>query len=444
MAQDANPVPPPKPAKKPGSPPASPPAQASSTVWIEAAFQYAEAAKQAGVPLGVTALQQPLYASIPSGYPYTKGGFDDGSATGYVSLVESIVTFAASNAKQTYTPMYTSWPTNAPPVALNSTQAWLPGPVTTNCVIGFGYDWRQDNLATTGKMLQNFLYNLTTAAGNTVDKITLIGHSMGGLVSRSYLESVALSSSTKSPQDATILGMIDQLITLGTPHLGAPMALAPISKTLSLGKGLEGEVLALFLSEILTGTPETFANLFAIIDGVVNSSGGAVQPGAGVSTYQLLPNGSFIDASGKEYPIYPYANLPAGLQALLNSAGLQQPSLNAAAAMFNALSYAKNPTSSITYQCIYGVVDLLHRSPSLKLKLLDRTTTGYTYDGSKLSAVRPVGGGDLVVPKESAMFVGNSSVTAAQQHEVLGADHMTMPANINIQNVVNGLLKFAS
>jgi pimeloyl-ACP methyl ester carboxylesterase len=283
-------------------------------------------------------------------------------------------------------------------------------------------------------MLQNFLYNLTTTPGNTVSQITLIGHSMGGLVSRAYLESIALSSSTKSAQDATILGMIDQLITLGTPHLGAPMALGPISRTLELVSGMDDVFLA-FLSVIWPSlSPAGIKNLTDIIDNVVNSNPW------GVSTYELLPNYAFIDAGGN-LPIYPYNNLPPDLIDLLNKAGLVQANLNTAIAFFNALSYGTNPNPKILYQCIYGVVDLLHRSPELKLALLDKTTTGYTFTApSTLTAVRTVGGGDLVVPATSAMFTGNKSVPAAQQHKVLGADHLTMPSNPNIWSVVNGLL----
>jgi pimeloyl-ACP methyl ester carboxylesterase len=397
------------------------------------------------VPLGIAALQTPLFASIPAGMSYSPTGYDKGAATGYVSLIQSIVD-AASTQGQTYTAMYTSWPTNAPPVKVGSTQAWLSAPVTANAVIGWGYDWRQDNVLTTAVMLQNFLYNLTTAPGNTVDKITLIGHSMGGLVSRSYLESVAISATTKTAQDATILQMIDQLITLGTPHLGAPMALAPISQTLEIVKGLDGEIFFYILEDILgTPSPETITNLTAIIDGVVNGPGGS-----GVSTYQLLPPHAFIEAGGKNCPIHPYQspNLPAKLITLLNSKGLQMSDLNAAIDFFKALKYDANPNPSILYQCIYGVVGADPKYWSANLPGVFKTTTGYTYTDvlleSKLTADRTDGGGDLVVPKDSARFDGNKSIPDSQRYEVPGADHIYMPSNVNIQNQVNALLKFAS
>ncbi|MFI5030551.1 MAG: lipase family alpha/beta hydrolase [Reyranellales bacterium] len=423
-----------------------PPAPNPPAVWLAGVWQDASEKNQAGVQLAVTAMNGPLWATLPSG-----SADKNGSTTGYLALMGAIITEAGKQKPpQVYEPLYTTWPTNAPPVAAGSTHAWLSAPVTANCVIGFGYDWRQDNLTVTAKMLQNFLYDLTTTPGNTVDKITLIGHSMGGLVSRAYLESVALSPDTKTAQDATILGMIDQLITLGTPHLGAPMALGPIAKTLELVKGLDGEIFVWLLSEIFSTvpSPETVANLTTIIDDVVNSPGvPATNPGPGVSTYQLLPNYAFINAGGKnELPIYPYdtSNLPQGLITLLNAAGLQQSDLNATIGFFNALSYTTNPNPKIAYQCIYGVVDLTHLSPAPDLKLLTQTTTGYTYNGSKLAPVRPIGGGDLVVPWTSASFTGNPSIPDAQRIKVWGADHITMPSNPNIWSVVNGLINFAS
>src|SRR6185437_13324072 len=103
------------------------------------------------VSQGISAMQQNLYATLPSG-SWNKND----RPSGYIALIDAIITGAAQQ-NQVYQPLYTTWPTNAPPVAEGSTQAWLPAPVTANSVIGFGYDWRLDNLNDTGKMLQNFL-----------------------------------------------------------------------------------------------------------------------------------------------------------------------------------------------------------------------------------------------------------------------------------------------
>src|SRR5262249_14364636 len=52
----------------------------------------------------------------------------------------------------------------------------------------------------------------------TEAEITLIGHSMGGLVARYYLESGRFS-------DRPGFDNVRRLVTLGTPHRGAPLAL---------------------------------------------------------------------------------------------------------------------------------------------------------------------------------------------------------------------------
>lgn len=65
----------------------------------------------------------------------------------------------------------------------------------------FQYDWK-DSITLNGRALRD-----SVAAAGLVSPI-LIGHSMGGLVSRAYIASG---------------GVITKLVTLGTPHLGTPL-----------------------------------------------------------------------------------------------------------------------------------------------------------------------------------------------------------------------------
>jgi pimeloyl-ACP methyl ester carboxylesterase len=433
-AQNTNPSPPPPPPPKPPVPPTS--------VWPGEVFEDASNGDKAD---GVAAIKQDLYASLPAGH--TAGhSLLDHEATGYISLIESII--KASN--NTYQQAYASWPTKMPPV---QSTTWLHGGLpTTNVVIGFGYDWRWDNLADTGPALQNFLQYLT-GPGSTVDRITLIGHSMGGLVSRAYLEAIAPKSSNS--QDATIVKMVDQLITLGTPHLGAPMALAPIAHTLDLVRDFGEKFLLDFLAEFTSKIPSaaTIKTLTEIIDDVVNSNPW------GVSTYQLLPPNltasttpavvdftAFIKdlTNNTPYPIYPFGKLPPHLQTLLCGTGmLPEKNLKPAVDFFTALNYTTNPNANIAYNCLYGIVADKDGYRSAKLPLAFKTTTAFDFtDGSPptLEPVRTDGGGDLVVPVESAMFTGNSSV---KTFPVPGADHIYMPSNPDIQTQVNALINFA-
>jgi pimeloyl-ACP methyl ester carboxylesterase len=78
------------------------------------------------------------------------------------------------------------------------------------------YDWRKDN-ADSAATLARHVDDAVTAHGADVE-ISLVAHSMGGLVARYYLESGGFNGRPG-------FARIRQLITLGTPHNGAALAL---------------------------------------------------------------------------------------------------------------------------------------------------------------------------------------------------------------------------
>ena len=88
----------------------------------------------------------------------------------------------------------------------------------------FAYDWRRDLELLADQLAAKI--ESANAAGPT--SITIVAHSMGGLIGRLVLESGKFSA---KPWFAKING----LMTLGTPHLGAPLALARIL-------GLDGDM----------------------------------------------------------------------------------------------------------------------------------------------------------------------------------------------------------
>ena len=83
--------------------------------------------------------------------------------------------------------------------------------------ISFGYDWRQDILNTADVLAQKL--NELHAQGAT--EISLLAHSMGGLVARLMLEGGKFDAEPW-------FGKIRLLAMMGTPNLGAPLALARI------------------------------------------------------------------------------------------------------------------------------------------------------------------------------------------------------------------------
>jgi phospholipase A1 len=82
------------------------------------------------------------------------------------------------------------------------------------------YDWRKSNLLAVDDLAAKVE---EAAATNPGREIAIIAHSMGGLISRYYLESGLFKT-------APGFGDVKSLITLGTPHGGAPEALLAILK----------------------------------------------------------------------------------------------------------------------------------------------------------------------------------------------------------------------
>lgn len=82
------------------------------------------------------------------------------------------------------------------------------------------YDWRKDNALSAAVLAARV--DAAVAEHGADTEVTLIGHSMGGLVARYYLESGDFADGQKHAG----FKAVRTLITLGTPHRGAPLALS--------------------------------------------------------------------------------------------------------------------------------------------------------------------------------------------------------------------------
>lgn len=96
-------------------------------------------------------------------------------------------------------------------------------------VIAFPYDWRRD-LFDTASALAAALDGAHAAGAS---QISLVAHSMGGLICRLLLEA-------DTWKDRPWFDSIEQFIAVGTPHLGAPLALGRILGV-DAALGLSGE-----------------------------------------------------------------------------------------------------------------------------------------------------------------------------------------------------------
>ncbi len=72
-------------------------------------------------------------------------------------------------------------------------------------------------IRTNGRRLMSELKALVAAWPVKVERITLVGHSMGGLVSRVLID----EAQRKSPE---LMRLIEDLVCIGSPHEGAPLA----------------------------------------------------------------------------------------------------------------------------------------------------------------------------------------------------------------------------
>jgi pimeloyl-ACP methyl ester carboxylesterase len=102
------------------------------------------------------------------------------------------------------------------------------------------------HISENGRSLADLLEALVDAWPVEVEEIALIGHSMGGLVSRSACYCAAL-------EDARWVRDVRHVISLGSPHLGAPLEQAVHVASHALGKLPETRMMSTFLRRRSSG-----------------------------------------------------------------------------------------------------------------------------------------------------------------------------------------------
>jgi pimeloyl-ACP methyl ester carboxylesterase len=237
----------------------------------------------------------------------------------------------------------------------------------------FHYDWRKDN-ALAAKELADRIDGARAAHGDAV-RVTLVAHSMGGLVARYYLESGDFAARPG-------LAKVARLITLATPHRGAPLAL-------TAALGLEKR---LWLN---ARQVQTLANddRFA-------------------SVYQLLPprDQPFVwrsSAEGQYDPIDIYDDAVAG------RLGLNRKNLAGALAFHKKLDVTTKP-AHVRYFAFAGTAHVTVNAVTL-------LTKGAGFEPRKIDPERS---GDQTVPIWSALLPGLQGlpVGGSHAHDVIFRD----------------------
>jgi Lecithin:cholesterol acyltransferase len=137
----------------------------------------------------------------------------------------------------------------------------------------FPYDWRRDNRISAKRLesqAMDWLKHWRASSGNADAKLVLIGHSMGGLISRYFIECLGGWQHTRV------------LLTLGTPHRGSLNAVGFLQSGMKKGIGPFG----LDLSPLLRSLTSVYQLL--PIYPCVASGGGALQRVADAAKAGLL------------------------------------------------------------------------------------------------------------------------------------------------------------
>lgn len=255
------------------------------------------------------------------------------------------------------------------------------GLVEGDTLLPCAYDWRRSN-EESARTLAEIVDD--AAARHADARITLIGHSMGGLVSRHYLESGLY---TGRPG----FGKVERLVTLGTPHFGAPKALGAVL-------GLEQQA-------------------FLQPDQVRTLASDPRYP----SAYQLLPH------RGEPYawnldPQKLYQPVDVWEAAVAPGLGLVRSNLDAAFRFHQSLDPARAP---VPYFCFVGThqktIALVHLN--LRAGAIE----------NKIRRIEPEDSGDGTVPTWSA---GLPRVQALP----VGGEHGTLFKNRELRQTLGALL----
>ena len=143
------------------------------------------------------------------------------------------------------------------------------GYIEGETLFAFPYEWRQDNTLTAFQLKQKI--DEVKSICNC-SKVDIVGHSMGGLVARTYAESNYYD------------GDIDQLVFLGTPHKGSPKSYY----TWEAGEGFDApleKIVKLYFSQ--EARTMGYSSLFEYIQNNI------------VSVEQLLPDYAYLQNLGE-------------------------------------------------------------------------------------------------------------------------------------------------
>lgn len=256
----------------------------------------------------------------------------------------------------------------------------------------FPYDWHQSNINTAIELKDkiNEIKEICNCS-----KIDIVGHSMGGLIARQYIESDSYQND------------VDKLIFLGTPHLGAPSSyLTWEGGIVSTDDSIKDKVLKIiFKNEAKENGYNT------IFDYIRNKPIPSVQELLPIYNYLVDGNTLSVRHYPIGYPTNPFLeNLNNNLSSLSNNN----------VSVYNIIGDSQNNST----------INFIRVAPSTKLPLWE---DGYPegFDESVGDRGLALGEGDGTIPSQSSnIFPGTVSINS---------DHISLPTKAEPQ-IFNNLL----
>jgi hypothetical protein len=257
----------------------------------------------------------------------------------------------------------------------------------------FTYDWRKTNAAI-ASYLANFIDFILDRTG--ANKVNIIAHSMGGIVTKQYLLDQAAAGSSK----------IDNLIFVGTPHLGSPNA--PYS--------------------MITGKFLEWYKDWAFDDNTIRTLEVNFAP-----CYQLFPFESYYSKVGGGAVLYEQSGskwVGKNFNGLLNFFNGAPGGITYNTSFLGGISafQKKVETPAFGSMHVYNIVGTGKKTPGR----INRYASGKTVVAATLN-------GDGTVPVTSAKGVAPSS--AVQTRYVSGIQHMDLPSAPQTWSLVDAVLQ---
>ncbi|MCG8348346.1 MAG: hypothetical protein MI924_11270, partial [Chloroflexales bacterium] len=245
----------------------------------------------------------------------------------------------------------------------------------------FPYDWRRDNRANARRLatfIERQLAAWRAASSNATAQVILVAHSMGGLISRYYLECLGDHEQCRA------------LITFGTPYRGSLNALNAIAN---------GKRILRFFD--VSSALRSFT-----------------------SVYQLLPT-------------YPAIKTDAGYVGVTATQGIDYLDLHRASDTLNRFHRPMEAAATTRAQAGLGlpyrsILIIGANQPTKQSAILDSGTIAVSEEMPKISRAQVLPGyGDSTVPFYSALPAGTWAFDHALHFEV--ANHSTLQCNQHLQ-----------